>query len=123
MGKLISFCISFFVFISLNFAQEIKVISSYGMINQDTGFDQIKAGRMKVKASRAKEHLTLLNLRYDLSKKSSPDVFMSGGKPIPKGPTANLQGISWADLEHLTPEQIKKKGLFPYKPLPFADHA
>ncbi|MFA6481555.1 MAG: hypothetical protein WCW62_03175 [Bacteroidales bacterium] len=39
------------------------------------------------------------------------------------GPTARLQGINWADLDKLTPEQIKNKGIFPYKPLPFADHA
>ena len=93
------------------------------VINQDVGFDQIKAGRMIVKAARAKEHLTLLNLRYDLSKKCAPDVFMSGGKPIPTGPTAILQGISWADLDKLKPEQISAKDLFPYKPLPFVDQA
>jgi len=123
MEKLICFCISLFVFVNLSLAQQPKVVSSYGPINQNVGFDQIKADRMKVKAGRAKEHITLLNLRYDLSERSSSDVLMSGGKPIPTGPTAKLQGINWSDLDKLTPEQIKARDLFPYKPLPFADHA
>ena len=123
--KLIYFCITLIVVINFDvaFAQKAKVVSSYGPVNQDVGFDQIKADRMKVKADRAKEHKDLLNVRYDLSKKTSPDVLMSGGKPIPVGPTAKLNGTSWADLDKLTPEQIKTKGIFPYKPLPFADHA
>ncbi|HEY5592102.1 MAG TPA: hypothetical protein VIK55_13930, partial [Paludibacter sp.] len=122
---LICFCISLIVIINfdVSFAQQTKIVSSYGPINQDVGFDQIKADRMKVKADRAKEHITLLNVRYNLSEKTSPDVFMSGGKPIPVGPAAKLQGINWADLDKLTPEQIKTRDLFPYKPLPFADHA
>ncbi|MGB4414499.1 MAG: hypothetical protein WBI53_06400 [Paludibacter sp.] len=99
--------------LSLN---NLKIVSSYRPINQDVGFDQIKADRMKVKAERAKEHMTLLNNRYDLSKKTSSDVVMSGGKPIPVGPTVKLQGTSWLELDKLTPEQIKMKGIFPYKP-------
>ena len=105
------------------FAQQGKVVSSYGPINQDVTFDQIKTARMSVKADRAQEHMKLLNSRYDLSKKTSPDINMSGGKPIPVGPTAKLQGTTWEQLDKLTPEQIKEQGLFPYKPLPFADHA
>jgi cytochrome c peroxidase len=123
--KLINFCISLLAVISVDvsFAQQVKIVSSYGPTNQNESFNQIKADRMKVKADRAKEHNALLNTRYDLSKKTSTDVVMSGGKPIPVGPTAKLQGISWADLDKLTPDQIKMKDLFPYKPLPFADHA
>ncbi|MEN6429008.1 MAG: cytochrome B6 [Phycisphaerales bacterium] len=103
-------------------AQQGKVVSSYGPTNQDVTFEQIKAARMAVKAERAQEHMKMLNSRYDLSKKTSPDVFMTGGKPIPVGPTARLQGVTWEQLDKMTPEQIKEKGLFPYKPLPFADH-
>src|ERR1035437_7063784 len=121
--KLICFCILFLAVINVSFAQQAKIVSSYGPINQDSGFDQMKADRMKVKADRAKEHMSLLNARYDLSKKTSPDIVTSGGKSIPVGPTAKLQGINWADLNKLTPEQIKTKGIFPYTPLPFADHA
>ena len=98
-------------------------MSSYGPTNQSTTFDQIKAERMAVKASRAKEHLDMLNSRYDLTKKTSTEATMSGGKPIPVGPTAKLQGATWEELGKLTPDEIKGRGIFPYKPLPFADHA
>ena len=108
---------------SVVFAQQGKVISSYGPVNQTQTFDQIKAGRMTVKDALAKEHMELLNSRYDLSKKVSADVVMSGGKPIPLGPTAKLKGTTWTNLDKMTPEQMKEKGVFPYKPLPFADHA
>jgi cytochrome c peroxidase len=104
-------------------AQKGKVVSSYGPTNQDMSFSQIKAARIAVKSARAKEHMDLLNSRYDLSKKTTTDIRMSGGKPIPVGPTVRLKGVTWDQLDKLTPEQIKEKGLFPYKPLPFPDHA
>ena len=103
-------------------AQSAKVVSSYGPINQSEPFEQIKASRMAVKAERAQEHMALLNARYDLSKKSEGTILMSGGKPIPVGPTAKLHAGTWEQFDPLTPEQIKERGLFPYKPLPFADH-
>jgi cytochrome c peroxidase len=100
-----------------------KIVSSYGPTNLDVPFEKIKADRMAVKAQRAKEHSEMLNARYTFSKKVNSDVLMSRGKPIPVGPTAKLQGVSWEQLDKMTPEEIKEKGLFPYKPLPFADHA
>jgi cytochrome c peroxidase len=105
------------------YAQQGKVVSSYGPTNQDTTFEQIKAARIGVKAGIAKQHMNLLNGRYDLSKKTTTEVTMSAGKPVPVGPTARLQGVTWDQLDKITPEQIKEKGLFPYKPLPFPDHA
>ena len=75
-------------------AQQGKVVSSYGPVNQDVTFDQIKADRMAVKADRAKEHTALLNSRYDLSKKVAAGSVMSGGKPLPIGPTAKLKRSS-----------------------------
>lgn len=104
-------------------AQQGKIVSSYGPTNQDVTFDQIKASRMAVKAERAKQHMEMLNTRYDLSKKINAQVAMSEGKPMPVGPTAKLRGITWEQFDKMTPEQIKEKGVFPYKPLPFADHA
>jgi hypothetical protein len=125
MKKQICICISLITIFNtvVSFAQNANIVSSYGPINQDKSFDQIKTERMKVKGSRAKEHLVLLNDRYDLSKKTSPDFVMSGGKPLCVGPTANLHGITWEELDMMTSDQIKMKGIFPYKPLPFPDHA
>jgi len=104
-------------------AQPNKVVSSYGPINQSETFEQIKAVRMAVKAERAQEHRALLNDRYDLSPKVDGAALMTGGKPLPVGPTAKLNGVTWEQLDQLTPKQINARGLFPYRPLPFADHA
>ncbi|MBF0217303.1 MAG: cytochrome B6 [Candidatus Omnitrophica bacterium] len=101
--------------------EETKVVSSYGPTDQDDTFETIKAGRMTVKAERAKEHMEMLNSRYDLSKRVREDVLMSGGKPVPLGPTARLAGFTWDEIGNMTPDEIKEKGIFPYKPLPFAD--
>ncbi len=103
-------------------AQSTKVISSYGPNNQDMTFDQIKAARLAVKAERAKAHAALLASRYDLEE-AKGGALMSGGKAVPAGPTARLNGTTWEQLGKMTPEQIKQKGLFPYQPLPFPDHA
>ena len=103
-------------------AQSRKVVSSYGPTNQEVTFGQIKAERLAVKAERAKAHAALLASRYDL-KAVTGDALMSGGKAVPAGPTARLTGTTWEQLDKMTPEQIKEKGLFPYQPLPFPDHA
>ena len=103
-------------------AESTKVVSSYGPTNQDVTFSQIKAARLAVKAERAKAHAALLASRYEL-KAVTGDARMSGGKAVPVGPTARLAGTSWDQLDKMTPEQIKEKGLFPYQPLPFPDHA
>jgi cytochrome c peroxidase len=44
---------------------------------------------------------------------------MSGGKPIMAGPVARLpKGVhSWEELASLSPEEVKRRDLFPYKPL------
>ena len=54
-------------------AQQGKIVSSYGPTNQDMSFDQIKAGRLAVKAARAKEHMEMLNSRYVLAKKTTAE--------------------------------------------------
>jgi cytochrome c peroxidase len=102
--------------------ESTKVVSSYGPTNQDVTFSQIKSGRLAVKTERAKAHAALLASRYEL-KAVAGDARMSGGKAVPAGPTARLAGTSWDQLDKMTPEQIKEKGLFPYQPLPFPDHA
>lgn len=57
--------------------------------------------------------------RFDFSGTPMPGQFMSGGKPIMQGPAARLpKGVeSFAELAKLSPAEIKKRDLFPYKPL------
>ena len=61
----------------------------------------------------------LLELRYNLTPKLSPDVKMSRGKPIAVGPTARLpQDATWDRLAAMSPENMRRDNLFPYPPLP-----
>ncbi len=57
--------------------------------------------------------------RYDFSGEKLPGATMSGGKSIMKGPVARLpEGIaSFEELARLSPDEIKARDLFPYKPL------
>jgi cytochrome c peroxidase len=64
-----------------------------------------------------------LEERYDLTRRVDPEVKMTHGKPIPVGPTARLKGgVTWEQLGRMSPEEIKVKGVFPYLPLPHANH-
>jgi cytochrome c peroxidase len=60
-----------------------------------------------------------MNSRYDFHGRPIPHARMSGGKLIMMGPVARLpQGIgSYEDLAALTPDEIKRRDIFPYKPL------
>jgi cytochrome c peroxidase len=60
-----------------------------------------------------------MNSRYDFSGRPSPGARMSGGKPIMMGPVARLpEGFrSYEELAALSPDEIKRRDIFPYKPL------
>jgi cytochrome c peroxidase len=57
--------------------------------------------------------------RYDFQARPIPGAKMSRGKSVMAGPVARLpKGVeSWEELAKLSPEEIKKRDLFPYKPL------
>lgn len=70
------------------------------------------------------DHMDYLNSRYDLSKRVTYSTTMSRGKPLPVGPTARLpEGMTFEKLSQLSPEQIRERGIFPYKPLAFIEHS
>lgn len=80
-----------------------------------------KAGKAEVIARQK----ALLEERYDLTPKLSKKAKMTRGKPIPVGPTAKLpDGVTWAQLAKMSPEEVREKGLFPkgYLPLPHPNH-
>src|SRR5205823_6044066 len=61
----------------------------------------------------------LLERRYHLEPKFDPVARMFRGKPLPVGPSARLpEGTSWEALAAMTPAEIQKKDIFPYKALP-----
>ncbi len=57
--------------------------------------------------------------RFDFSGKAIPGAAMSAGKPIMAGPTARLTSsiASFEALAAFAPEDIKKRDVFPFKPL------
>ncbi len=63
----------------------------------------------------------LLESRYDLTPRLDPKVTMSRGKPLAVGPTARLpKGMDWEALGAISPEEIRRRDIFPYKALPHA---
>jgi cytochrome c peroxidase len=83
--------------------------------------DRMKAAKPEV----MERQMELLNKRYDLSKKSAKGVTMSGGKAVQEGVRAKLpKGMTWEKLGNMTPEEIRKKDLWPigFLPLPHPNH-
>lgn len=96
--------------------------SSYSPVVEEP-FEEVMKKDIAARPSLMKRHMDLLNERYDLSKKVAEDAAMSGGKPLPVGPTAKLKaGLTWEKLAAMTAEDIRKKGVFPYLPLPHPIH-
>ncbi|HHT9105732.1 MAG TPA: cytochrome B6 [Candidatus Wujingus californicus] len=114
-----------FIYINsiLVYGQEKKMETSYTAVIEEP-FDKVMTQDKAQKAEVMKRHMDLLNERYDLSEKTTKEVAMSGGKPLPVGPTARLKGkLTWEKLASMTPEEVKEKNLFPYLPLPHPNHA
>jgi cytochrome c peroxidase len=65
----------------------------------------------------------LLERRYNLTPKLDSAAKMSRGKPLTVGPTARLQGMTWQNLAKMAPDEIRKRGVFPYPSLPHPKHA
>jgi cytochrome c peroxidase len=105
-----------------SFGQQ-KRESSYSPVIEEP-FEKVMAQDKSQKAMVMKRQMDLLNDRYDLSRHVTTEVTMSGGKPLPVGPTAKLKGgLIWGKMAAMTPEKIKEEGFFPYLPLPHPNHA
>jgi len=89
--------------------------------DQHVDFEALRAAKIAAKPEVTQRQQTLLQLRYDLADDPSPDVSMSGGKPVQRGVRVRLaEGLSWEALAELSPEQVRAEGLFPagFFPLP-----
>lgn len=105
-------------------SQSISMESSYAPVSISKTFSEIMKEDVKNKSALMKKHNKLLHERYDLSEKTDSKVTMSGGKPLPVGPTVKLKkGFDWDALAKMSPEQIKDKNVFPYLPLPHVSPA
>lgn len=82
-------------------------------------FDEIMRKDIAEKPKVMETQRNLLESRYDLKPDLTRKVYMSRGKPIAAGPTARLgDGLNWEKLAGMTPEEIRSKNIFPYRPLP-----
>jgi len=99
----------------------LKKESSYSPVIEEA-FEKVFELDIKQKDLIMKRQLDLLSARFDLSEKTISTITMSGGKPLPVGPTAILKGVSWVQLGIMLPDEIKSRGIFPYLPLPHPNH-
>lgn len=113
--------------VGVGYAEEDgKVASSYTSPVIEDSFEAIMTRMMEAKPEIQARHMALLEERYDLSDNPISGVEMSRGKPVQAGVRVKLpEGLTWADLAEMTPEQIKEEGAFPagFIPLPFPNHA
>lgn len=83
-------------------------------------FEQWLDFHRKQKPQLMKDVRSYMEGRFDFSGVAIPGEMMSGSrKPIMAGPVARLpKGISsFEELAALSPEEIRQRDLFPYKPL------
>jgi cytochrome c peroxidase len=82
-------------------------------------FEDWLAFNLERKPGLMQEVRDYMNSRYDFHNEAIPGATMSGGKPIMAGPISRLpEGIkSYEELAKLSPEEIRDRDLFPYKPL------
>jgi cytochrome c peroxidase len=88
-------------------------------------FSALVARLQQEKPAFAARHQALLAERYDLADRAAPGVTMSKGKPVQDGVRVRLPSdVTWEQLAALSPEEIKRRNLWPagFYPLPHPHH-
>jgi cytochrome c peroxidase len=99
--------------------------SSYMPVDISEPFSAIFARLSAQKSDVTREHLALLNERYDLSNRPVAGVTMDRTKPVQDGVRVKLPaGKTWEALANMSPEQIRDQNVFPkgFYPLPHPKH-
>ncbi|MCK6550791.1 hypothetical protein L6R52_33445, partial [Myxococcota bacterium] len=99
--------------------------TSYVPVAITEDFPAIMARMVQAKPEILKRQQRLLEERYDLSNRPAPGVTMSRSKPVQEGVRVRLpKGVTWEQLAAMSPEEIRKKKLFPlgFLPLPHVNH-
>src|SRR5271156_3901689 len=100
--------------------------SSYMQVEINEPFSAIFARLSAQKPEVTREHMALLNERYDLSNRPAAGVTMDRTKPVQEGVRVKLPaGKTWEALADMSPEQIREQNLFPkgFYPLPHPKHS
>lgn len=94
-------------------------VSSFTSPDLPMRFEQWLDFHKRQKPELMKDVTAYMNGRYHFTGEAIPGAAMSGGKAIMKGPVAALPpGVATHEaLAQLSPEEIRSKDLFPYKPL------
>lgn len=103
----------------------LRGVTSYMPVDIKEPFEKIFATMSANKLAVMQRQLDLLNQRYDLRDHSDGESFMTRHKPIQDGVRVKLaSGLTWDQLNSLTPEEIKERDLFPqgFLPLPHPNH-
>jgi len=94
-------------------------VSSFASPILPMRFDQWIEFHRKQKPKLMRDVHDYMNSRFDFHGEAIPNTAMSGGKLIMRGPVARLSSSvdSFEALAELSPAEIRKRDLFPYKPL------
>ena len=99
--------------------------SSYMPVDITEPFSAIMSRLSAEKPAVEREHMAVLNERYDLSNRPAAGVTMDRTKPVQEGVRVKLAaGTTWDSLAGMTPDQIRDGNLFPpgFFPLPHPKH-
>src|SRR3979490_960915 len=100
--------------------------SSYMPVEITEPFSAIFARLSAQKPEVTREHMALVNERYDLSNRPVTGVTMDRTKPVQEGVRVKLPaGKPWEALAAMSPEQIREQNAFPkgFYPLPHPKHS
>jgi cytochrome c peroxidase len=99
--------------------------SSYMPVDIQEPFSAIFGRLSAQKPDVTREHMSLLDERYDLSDRPAAGVTMDRTKPVQEGVRVKLPAEqTWESLANMSPEQIRDRNLFPkgFYPLPHPKH-
>jgi cytochrome c peroxidase len=99
--------------------------SSYMPVDIQEPFSTIFGRLSAQKPDVTREHMSLLDERYDLSDRPAAGVTMDRTKPVQEGVRVKLPAEqTWESLANMSPEQIRDRNLFPkgFYPLPHPKH-
>jgi len=99
--------------------------TSYMPLDIAEPFSAILARLSAQKPDVTRQHMALLNERYDLSNRPAAGVTMDRTKPVQDGVRVKLPtGKTWEALANMTPGQIRDQNAFPkgFYPLPHPKH-
>jgi len=88
-------------------------------------FEEVKQRMERDKDKVIAAHRKLLEARYDLADHPSASIKMSRGKPVQTGVRVKLAaGATWQQLATLTPDEIRRRNVYPagFLPLPHPNH-